>query len=259
MNPFYFGTSEHRLYGVFHPPAGSAPRDCGVVLCYPLGQEYMRCHRAFRQLTTLLTKAGYPVLRFDYFGTGDSGGESVEGDLDRWVADIRFAVDELEDTAGVSTVSLIGLRLGASLAARATHGRTDIADLVLWDPIVFGAPYLRDLISFSEDTGSGANGNGGGPEGGTIDVRGFPLTPKVRSGISGVDLTRLDTPPVRRILVVVSHESDDFGKLHEHLARQPVSAQYELIPSAANWHDVDDFGSMLMPQQIVQGIVTWLT
>src|SRR5215217_413896 len=88
MNPLYFGSSQKPLYGVYHPPKsqpGRPVRTTGVVLCYPLGQEYMRAHRAFRQLATLLTKSGFPVLRFDYYGTGDSGGDGDAGDVDKVV------------------------------------------------------------------------------------------------------------------------------------------------------------------------------
>src|SRR5687768_16729988 len=115
MNPFYFGSSQRPLYGVYHPSKGRTARPVGVVLCYPLGQEYMRAHRAFRQLATLLTKNGFPVLRFDYAGTGDSAGDGSAGSVATWVEDIGAAIDELKDTAGVSRVSLVGLRAGGAL------------------------------------------------------------------------------------------------------------------------------------------------
>ena len=40
--------------------------------------EYMRTHKAVRQLTMMLAKAGYHLLRFDYFGTGDSAGDGED-------------------------------------------------------------------------------------------------------------------------------------------------------------------------------------
>ena len=138
MNPFFFGSRERALYGVYHPPRvqgggrGPVGRE-GVVLCYPFGVEYMRAHRAFRQLTTLLTRQGLHVLRFDYHGTGDSMGEGSEADLVGWTGDVATAIQELRDTAGLARVGLIGLRLGGALAARAAVGRDDVDRLVLWD------------------------------------------------------------------------------------------------------------------------------
>ena len=55
MNPFFFGESERALFGLYHPPKSATVRELGVVLCYPMGQEYMRAHRAFRQLALILS------------------------------------------------------------------------------------------------------------------------------------------------------------------------------------------------------------
>ena len=52
-----------------------------MVLCYPGGQEYIRSRRAFRQLAIRLSSAGFPVLRFDYHGCGDSSGDDDEGKI----------------------------------------------------------------------------------------------------------------------------------------------------------------------------------
>ena len=68
--------------------------ELGAVLCAPWGQEYMRTHRALRQLATQLDRAGIHVFRFDYFGTGDSSGDSDAGTPLRWIEDIRSAADE---------------------------------------------------------------------------------------------------------------------------------------------------------------------
>src|SRR5262249_51455446 len=47
-------------------------------------------------------------------------------------------------------VSLIGLRLGATLAARGAAKRAeDVSALVLWDPVVFGTEYLEQLFRTS--------------------------------------------------------------------------------------------------------------
>ena len=139
MNPFYFGTSERPLFGVYHPARSQQARDAGVVLCHPFGWEYMRTHRAFRQLAGRLTDVGFPVLRFDYSGTGDSAGDGREASLGQWLDDLSAAIDEIEDTAGVRRVSLIGLRLGAALAARAATTRPDLDRLILWNPVVTGS------------------------------------------------------------------------------------------------------------------------
>ncbi len=56
-------------------------------------------HGVLRRLALTLAKSGLNVLRFDYFGVGNSGGESDEIDLDGWRRDIEMAIDELKSWA----------------------------------------------------------------------------------------------------------------------------------------------------------------
>ena len=109
MNAFFFGRSERSLFGVYHPPQGKTDRKAGIVLCCPMGQEYMRSHRAFRQLANLLSRKGYHVLRFDWFGTGDSMGGSSEFSVRSCLDDLDVAIMELRDNAELEQVSLVGL------------------------------------------------------------------------------------------------------------------------------------------------------
>src|SRR3954464_11609473 len=71
----YFG-AQHQLLGTLHRPQRLRPRSTAVLLCNPFGEEASRAHRMFRVLATQLERAGYPALRFDYSGTGDSLGDS---------------------------------------------------------------------------------------------------------------------------------------------------------------------------------------
>lgn len=79
MEPFYFGTPDEPLFGIYHPPVSEPVRDVGVLLCYPIGHEYIVSHRFYRQLSIRLAEAGFHVLRFDYYASGDSGGECELG------------------------------------------------------------------------------------------------------------------------------------------------------------------------------------
>ena len=119
MHPYYFGDSDKQLYGVYDPPRSHAHNDAGVLLCYPMGQEYMRSHWANRQLVSQLCRAGMHCMRFDYYGTGDSAGIASGTDLGQWQSDLSTGVVEFKDISGVSKVALVGLRFGAVLAATA--------------------------------------------------------------------------------------------------------------------------------------------
>lgn len=144
MEYLHIGSADRQLYGVYHSPAGCSGRDMGIVLCYPLGQEYIRSHRSFVNLGNRLADAGFHVLRFDYFGTGDSAGVFGDLRLGSCLDDIATAARELKETCGLGDIALVGLRLGATfayLSARNMH----LKGLVLWSPVWNGRDYLHDI------------------------------------------------------------------------------------------------------------------
>jgi pimeloyl-ACP methyl ester carboxylesterase len=136
MMPLYFGPGDQQLFGVYEPARQGDRASRAAVLCNPVGNEYIHAHRTMRNLASRLSKAGYHVLRFDYYGTGDSAGDSDKGNPDRWCDDIGVAMSELRDMTGATKITLIGLRLGANLAARVSvRDPLQIESLVLWEPL----------------------------------------------------------------------------------------------------------------------------
>ncbi|MFM0147381.1 serine aminopeptidase domain-containing protein [Paraburkholderia sp. RL18-085-BIA-A] len=138
MKPIAFGGR----FGWLHP--GQGPH--GVVICSPFGHEEPWCHKGIRYLAEELSAYGIPALRFDYLATGDSAG--VDGHahhFDAFVSDIVAAVERLKET-GVTSVTLCGLRLGATLAALASR-RCEVDSLVLLAPVTRGHAYLRELAA----------------------------------------------------------------------------------------------------------------
>jgi len=130
------------LAGWLHlPPSGSAHG--GVVLCRPLGRESIVTDRAMRVLANRICAAGLVALRFDYAGTGDSADspDGIDG-VTQWVDSIRAASEFLRH-GGCTTLSLVGLRLGAVLASAAAEQCGPLTSLIGWDP-VSGRTFLRE-------------------------------------------------------------------------------------------------------------------
>lgn len=253
MNPFFFGSSKSPLYGVYHPPRAGAGPAKAILTCYPMGAEYMRAHRAFRQLTTLLVKGGAHVLRFDYFGTGDSAGNGDEVTVARWIEDIRVAIDELKEMAQVETVTLVGLRLGGTLAALASDGRNDVEHIVLWDPIISGNGYTDELLA-KHSAEQAARGRQ--PGSGTAGVHGFPVTDVLQGELRAIDLITWAGASVPRIDVVTSSEQAAATALVGRLQERGVAAANMVRPSNGQWDESDAFGSALIPQSIIQGVIS---
>jgi len=201
VQPFYFGPPGSELFGVFESAAGEAgrARDCGVLICQPVGQEYVRCHRALRLLARRLVEAGFPVLRFDFFGCGDSAGESDEARLARWVADVSAAAGQLRARCAPARLAVVGVRLGASVAWRAGAGPLEVDRLVLWEPVVSGAEHVRELDAQHAALAAGpAHGAGG-----EVESLGFVYSRELLADLSGLALdAAAGDAPARRVLIL---------------------------------------------------------
>jgi pimeloyl-ACP methyl ester carboxylesterase len=244
MNPFFFGTADHRLFGVYQPSRREAGRR-GVVLCYPWGHEYVPAHKAFKALASLLADAGHEVLRFDYHGTGDSGGDLDGTTPPSWRADVSTAIDELKDTAGPQQICLCGLRMGAAWAAQVAAERSDVTRIVAWDPVWDGRAYLQAL---EKDARS---------EGDTLEDRGLALTPEARAQFEAITpalYTRLRLP----VLVIVTQ--GNAAGIEPALRPGPGGdggVDVEYVEGACPWTE-GEFGPGGLPVQALRRIADWL-
>lgn len=249
MNPFFFGSSRNQLFGAYDPPPTGGRR--GVVLCYPWAREYLLVHGTFRYLARLLAGAGYHVLRFDYSGTGDSAGEFEDAGVEQWVGDIHTAIDELRDVGQVAQVTLIGLRYGAALAARAARGRRDVERLVLWDPVADGATYLAgfgvSVCPESSETDA------------AFEVQGVVLTPRMHHDIARVTPESYGADLPRTLLVNTDESADTGSTLHDHLSAARVDFTTEHVRDVPVWALEWGIGGTGMPVKAIRAIVTWMS
>lgn len=252
MTPRLFGHVGRQLFGVYHPPATRAVRDVGVVLCYPAPQEYRLTHWAFRKMALLLAKEGFHVLRFDYYATGDSAGDSDEGSLERWREDIGTAASELRDLAGIKKVSLVGMRLGASLAMQACAAGLKARDLVLWEPVVNGHSYLRELDQLE----NGLAQERAFPVDQIIpqdELLGFPFSSRMRADIAALNLMNGPWGPVERISLVVAQRRPQDFKLHERVKEAGHKAEYRYVSDpGANTQGGDAEATLLSHQTLAE-------
>lgn len=146
MEPIYFGDPQNPLFGVRNEPRGAA-RETAILICPPLGMEYMRSYRALSLLADGLAAGGFETLRFDYSATGDSAGHSETAQLAGWLRDIQVAAEELRQLSGASRLSLLGLRLGAVLTASAVEVGLQCDALVLWDAPASGGAWIDEMVA----------------------------------------------------------------------------------------------------------------
>jgi alpha-beta hydrolase superfamily lysophospholipase len=201
----HFGLTGYPLFGFYHPPGEGAWRGTGVLLCNPIGTDQTRSDRTYRHLAERLSEAGFACLRFDLFGTGDSGGDEWTPKLvRRWIDDIGAATEELRARSGAEAIALVGLRLGATLALRHAAERGGVDSLVLWSPCVSGADFVAEVTKLHKlyarmepHMASAPRTDADGEE-----ALGCFLPREVIRDLSQIDLLQTRSRPARQTLVI---------------------------------------------------------
>lgn len=128
------GPTGAELVGVLAKPAdGHTMKVVGVVIVVGGPQTRVGSHRQFVLMSRALAQAGYPCLRIDYTGMGDSPGRRP--DFERVGPDIRRACDALVAHApGCTKIALWGLCDGATAALFYAPGDERVAAVIAANP-----------------------------------------------------------------------------------------------------------------------------
>ena len=260
MSPYFFGSSERPLFGLYGPPLAEPAADAGVLLCYPAGQEYMRSHWTFRQLAQRLQRAGLHTFRFDYTGTGDSAGGMEDAGVDVWCEDIRLAAEEFRDTSGIRELGVVGLRLGADLALKASTAGIGASHLVLWDPVVDGNAYLDRLTAMHEamlrDRDRFGSASPRSPAGGPYreQLLGFPFPDPVRADIRRIDTAAEDPAAVPATSLVLGAEHPGADVLEQRLlAAGRLRGRHDL-GGRSDWDDLGAINNTFLAPEAVDAV-----
>jgi dienelactone hydrolase len=142
--------SRQSLVGILTRPVPSGRSDDGAIVFLNTGVIHrVGHHRMFVTMARALARSGRMALRFDLSGIGDSeprldGLSPVEACL----ADIKDALDWLEQERQVRKVVLVGLCSGADHAILYGHTDPRVVGLVLMDPTIPAtARYYLDYVS----------------------------------------------------------------------------------------------------------------
>lgn len=180
--------------GWFHPTPSGRAGGTAALLCAGASQDFSNGYRPFRLLANHLAEAGYPALRFDYPGTGDSADPDCANLWEAWQESITVAAAWLRTQTGAEHLVLVGLRIGATLAAMAAAKRNDVAGLALIEPCLNGRSYVSQLVTEARLRGSQQSDGG-------IEVGELMFTPACLDLMRAADLTLLPVPPSRPVAV----------------------------------------------------------
>ncbi len=222
------------------------------MLCNPFGEEASRSHRIYRVVATQLERTGFSVLRFDYTGTGDSQGETVT--VESAIRDIGIAAEHLRTASGVTKISLVGLRFGATLAMLAgARGQPRPYHLLMWDPVVDGGAYLRELGAQHQTYMRDELG----PlwrdrlrvraDGSPHEALGVPISDALATEMSAIDLTKVTSGADRHTVLTTRGPGA--------LTWLPADTAWIELTHSAAWNSDAALNAMTVPMDIVQALV----
>ena len=224
--PFYLGTAPDPTFAFFHPSA-QEPVSTAVILCSPFGWDDVASYRARRSWAEQLAASGHPTMRFDYPGSGDSGGSPGDpGRVEAAASALGAAAAWLRAETGCSRVAAIGLGLGGLLAAQGIAEGAGIDDLVLWAAPDRGQSFVRQERAFSQMQTSRYS-LAGEPEpevlpSGWMEAGGFVLSAETIAALSRIDLRSFRTGSLSRVLLLDRDGIDIDPRVGEHLGQAGI-------------------------------------
>lgn len=201
-------------FAYLHPANG----DVGVVFCGSWGYEALCAHRACVEFGEMLAGAGYPTLRFDYPGAGNSASDLDARHLDDWIAAAAQAAALLKRATGVSEIVLAGFGFGCLVAAEAVARGFVARGAVLLAPPLTGRRFVRETQALAAMVAAPDDGAEEAAPG-DISVAGFVLPAAFAAQARTLELNRL-TLGRDAFCVVACKPETDAGDLAAGLSAQ---------------------------------------
>jgi alpha-beta hydrolase superfamily lysophospholipase len=242
------------LFVWHHSPPASVRRGGAVVLCPPIGYEYMSAYPTVRILAERLAALGFDALRFDYAGTGNSTGDTDQpGCAEAWRRSVVSAIAEARQLAGSDAVAVVGIRAGALLALQALSSIGAVDRLVLWGGFPSGQAYLRELKALAA-LNRDPNARDEGDEPG-INAAGFIMTEETVASLANWTLDAVATAPATHVLLVDHDDRPIDSKVAAHL--QKVGACVTRVQPKGTGEMLDLPHYAKVPEAALEEILNW--
>jgi alpha-beta hydrolase superfamily lysophospholipase len=206
--PLYLGDDPDSIFGLYHD-AGERRLDTAALICPPFGWEDMCSYRSRRAWAQRLADDGYPALRIDLPGSGDSAGDPRDpARVAAWTHAVDCATQWLRAQPGIRRIVVIGIGLGGLIALEAAASGVAIDEVVLWAVPARGRRLVREMRAFSQMEDSqldgavveAANALTQGErrlteQDGSLAVAGYLLSAETLSDLEAIDFGEDPRPP----------------------------------------------------------------
>jgi pimeloyl-ACP methyl ester carboxylesterase len=240
------------MFGHLHPASG----ETGVVFCAPWGFDALCTVKFHRLIATDLARRGYPAIRFDYPGEGDSLPVDAGASFDAWVTGAVRAAKELRSRTGCSRVLYYGMGIGAAVALRAGKQDANLAGYVLAASALSGRRYLRETALREKVIEDGLAIDFGYPEGATV-LASFIMDPLLAADLKALKVS-IDEMSVGLPALVLARP--------ENAADIDLAEQLKSSGAAVESIEFSGYGAMLdgvvtspMPMALIDAIGDWFS
>jgi len=248
-----------RIFAWHHAPASNVRRGAAVILCPPLGYEYMSSYRTLRLVAERLAALGFDSIRFDYEGTGNSTGDALEANrVAAWIRSVDTATREARRLCGSSQIAVIGLRAGALLALQSIPAIGTVDRLVLWNPFASGRAYVRELKAtarLSESADDQLDAVVTADEQ-LLNAEGHVFTTETLDALSRWTVDLLASRPARDVLVIERDDRPAESALDTRL--QQLGARVDKLRTSGTAEMLAPPHLARIPEQTVDAIADWM-
>lgn len=138
-----------KLCGVWHILANKTQK--AIVLAHGITADKDESG-TFIELAELLKDNGFAVFRFDFRGSGESGGKSVDMTIKGEMDDLAGAVDEVKKK-GYAHIGLLGASFGGAVAILySSKHQGELKCLCLWNPVLdYDHCFLNAITDWVKD------------------------------------------------------------------------------------------------------------
>ena len=237
------------LCGLYYAPAAGTVAAGDVLVVPAFAEEMNRCRAMVSLQARALAAQGIGTLVLDPSCTGDSGGEFVDATWRQWRDDLQLGIDWLQ-VHGQGCRALLGIRLGAILAAELAAANPGIGQLLFWQPVfngkLFYTQFLRirvaaelNLPNRIKTTGELREKSG---QGEPIEVSGYEVGPRLAQELDALELPEAPLLSPRRsawfevVADAATTLSPASAKVVAALKDKGAAVQTDLVVGPPFWH-----------------------
>ncbi len=240
---------------------GSRPVGCAVLVAPP-HEEKKAAHRPLVDLARALANRGCACLRFDPRGTGDSPGVADDLCFGTLRQDLTAAIDQARTLSCAEKISLLGVRLGADLAALEGPASTAVDHTLLCVPLISGERYLREVRIRGKIRGAMTAAEGGDEASGRaagLDYGGHYVSGELIADLETHDLMADESPLAARVTCMDIRGRDSMtaplSALVARLRSRGASVDARVVLDEPFWNALGP----IVPRAFIQAVVEALT